>query len=142
MNTTSNKKKTLKLEQSETNRKTEVICYASDFDTAPPELKLKNFGPLASVATSADGKITLGVAVGPRRCVTDQPLAKAGVIWVMHERVQLCLGPQTECALLREGPGASRINNILRVHRHTILNEEEATKTFDEVGQRSLGRLF
>ena len=51
----------------------------------------------------------------------------------MHERVQLCQDPHTEFAILRE----CRINQIL-----TILEEPEAAKIFDEVGQRSLQRLF
>ena len=45
-------------------------------------------------------------------------LSKADVIRAMHERVQLCQDPQTECALLRESLGVSRFNHILRVHGH------------------------
>ena len=60
----------------------------------------------------------------------------------MHERVQLCQDPQTEFALLRESVGVSRINHILRVHGHTILQEQRAAEIQDEVGQRSLERLF
>ena len=50
--------------------------------------------------------------------------------------------PQTEFALLRESLGVSRINHILRVHGHTILQEKRATEIYDEVGQRSLERHF
>ena len=60
----------------------------------------------------------------------------------MHERVQLCQDPQTEFALLRESFGVSRINQTLRAHGHTILQERDAAKIFDEVGERSLERLF
>ena len=60
----------------------------------------------------------------------------------MHERVQLCRDPQTEFALLRESLGVSRINHILRVHGHTILQEQRAAEINDEVVQRSLERLF
>ena len=60
----------------------------------------------------------------------------------MHERVQQCQDPQTGFAFLRERFGVSRINHILEVHGHTILQEKEAAKIFDEVGQRSLERLF
>ena len=60
----------------------------------------------------------------------------------MHERVQLCQDPRTEFALLRESLGVSRINHILRVHGHTILQEQRAADIYDEVGQRSLERLF
>ena len=47
-------------------------------------------------------------------------------------------GPTDGFALLRESLGVSRINLIFRVHGDTILDEEEATQTFDEVGQSSL----
>ena len=50
--------------------------------------------------------------------------------------------PQTEFALLRESLGVSRINHILRVHGHTILQEQRAAEIYDEVGQPSLERLF
>ena len=65
----------------------------------------------------------------PRHCIADQLLAKVDVIGAMHERGQLCLDPQPEFALLRESLGVSRVNNIFRVHGHTILNEEAAAKT-------------
>ena len=58
----------------------------------------------------------------------------------MHERAQLCQDPQTEFALLRESLGVSRVNNILRFHGHTILQEQWAAEIYDEVGQRSLER--
>ena len=60
----------------------------------------------------------------------------------MHECVQLCQDPLTEFALLRESLGVSRINHVLRVHGHTILQEQRAAEIHDEVGQRSLERLF
>ena len=50
--------------------------------------------------------------------------------------------PQTEFALLRESLGVSRINHILRMHGHTILQEKRAAEIYNEVGQRSLERLF
>ena len=60
----------------------------------------------------------------------------------MHERVQLCQDPQTEFALLRESLGVRRINDILRVHGHAILQAQWAAEIYDEVGQQSLERLF
>ena len=60
----------------------------------------------------------------------------------MHERVQHCQDPQTEFALFCESLGVSRINHILRVHGHRILQEQWAAEIFEEVGQRSLERLF
>ena len=71
--------------------------------------------------------------------IADQFLGKARA---MHERDQLCLDPQTEFALLRESLGVSRINHILQVHGRTILQEKKAAETYDEIGQRSLERLF
>ena len=35
-----------------------------------------------------------------------------------------------------------RTNHVLRVHGHTILEEKRAAEIFDDVGQRSLERLF
>ena len=96
---------------------------------------------LASVSTAAAGNNTLGVAVGPRQFFAEQLLAKADVIRAMHQRVQLCQDPQTEFVLLRESLGVSRINHILGVHGHTVLQERRA-EIFDEVGRRSLERLF
>ena len=51
-------------------------------------------------------------------------------------------GQQTEFALLRESLGVSRVNYILRVHGHTILQEQRAAEVHDEIGQRSLEQLF
>ena len=59
----------------------------------------------------------------------------------MHERVQRCQDPRREFALLRESLGVSRMNHILRVQGHTILQVQRA-EIYDEVGQRSLERLF
>ena len=61
---------------------------------------------------------------------------------LLYERVQFCQGPPTEFALLRESLRVSRINHILRVHGHTILQEQSAAAVCDEIGQRSLERLF
>ena len=80
--------------------------------------------------------------MGPRQFIAEQLLAKADVIRAMHERVQLCQDPQTEFALFCGRLGVSRINHILRVHGHTILQEQRTAEIYDEVGQRSLERLF
>ena len=80
--------------------------------------------------------------MGPQQFIADQLLAKADVIRAMHERVQLCQDSQTEGALFCESLGVSRINHIFRVHGHTILLEKRAAEIYDEVGQRSLERLF
>ena len=65
-----------------------------------------------------------GPHLGPRQFIADQLLAKTEVIRAMHERVQLC--QQTEFALLRECLGVSRIDHVLRVHGHTVLQEKRA----------------
>ena len=124
-------------------QKTQVNDYFSDLDISASDWTTSEVRTLATVDTSVYGNITFGIAVGPRRCIAYQLLAKVDVVRAFHERVQLCRGPQTEFALLRESPGVSRINNhIFRVHGHTILTEEVAAKTLDEVGQGSLKRLF
>ena len=60
----------------------------------------------------------------------------------MHERVPHCQVPKTDFVLFCESLGVSRINHILRVHGRTFLHEGQAATIFDEVGQRSLERLF
>ena len=40
------------------------------------------------------------------------------------------------------GRVCSRVNHILRVHGHTILEEHSAAAVFGGIGQRSLERLF
>ena len=98
---------------------------------------------MAKVSTVTAGSInhTGSRCVGPRQYTADQLLGKADVIRAVHERVQPGQYPQTGFDL-RENVGVSRINRILRVHGHTILQEQRAAEIYDEVGQRSLERLF
>ena len=119
-------------------QKTEVIHYVNDLGAASLEWRIRDVQNMAKVSTVTAG-ITPGVAVGPH--IADQFLAKADVIRAVHERVQLCQDPQTGL-LLRQSLGASRINHILRVQGHIILQEQRAAEIYDEVGQRSLERLF
>ena len=121
---------------------TEVVYYVNDLDAAPPEWRVGDVRSLATTSAVTNGSITLRVAVGSRQFVTDYLLSMADVIRAMHERVQLCQHPQTEFALLRESLGVSRINHILRVHGHTILEEQKVAAVHDKIGQRSLERLF
>ena len=121
--------------------KAEVICCVNDLDAAPPDWKTGDVRSVAKTSAVTAGSVTFGVA-GSRQFITDQLLSKADVIRAMHERVQLCQDPQTEFALLREGLGVSRINHTLLVHGHTILQEQKAAEVYDEIGQRSLERLF
>ena len=106
--------------------KTVVIHYVNDLDAAPPEWRIGDVRSLAKTSAVTDGSITLGVAVGSRQFIADQLLSKADVVRAMHERVQLCQDPQTVFSLLRESSGVSRISHILRVHGHTILEEQSA----------------
>ena len=117
--------------------KTEVIHCANDLDAAPPEWKISDVR-----SSEVQPAASLGVAVGSQQFVPDQFLSKADVIRTMHERLQLCQDPQTVFALLRESLGVSRVNHMLRVHGHTILEEQSADGAYDEIGQRSLERLF
>ena len=113
----------------------------ADLDKTFLVWKVNEIHALATVATASHGNITLGIAVGPRRCMEDQLLAKADVIRAMHEHVQLCQDPQTEFASVRESLGISRANHFFRVYGHMIMAEEKAPKNF-QVGQGSLQRLF
>ena len=115
-------------------QKTEVIYHVNDLDAAPLGWSIRDVQNMAKVYTVTAGSITLGVAVGPRQYIADQLLGNADVIRAMHKRVQLCQESQTEFALLRESTGVSRINHILRVHGHTILQELRAAEIYDEVG--------
>ena len=104
--------------------------------------KIDDVKKMATVSTATAGSVTLGVAVAPRQFIADQLLAKAVVIRAMRERVQLCQDSHPEFSLLRESLGVSRINHNLRVHGHTILQEQRAAEIYDEVGQRSPERRF
>ena len=114
--------------------KKKVTYRVNDLDAAP-EWKIGDVRSLAGASTVTAGSITLGVAVRSRQSIADQLLSKADVIRAMHERVQLCQDPQTEFALLRESLGVRGLG-------HTILEEQRAAAVYDEIGQRSLERLF
>ena len=118
--------------------KKEAICCVNDLDAAPLEWEIGDVRSLAETSAVTAGSITLGVAVGSRQFITDQLQSKADVVRAMHERVWLCQDSQTEFALPRESLGASRVNHILRVHGH----KQRAAVVYDEIGQRSLERLF
>ena len=60
--------------------KTEVIYYVSVLDNTGLEWKINEVRALTTVATTTRGNITLGFAVGPRRCIADQLLAKADAL--------------------------------------------------------------
>ena len=116
-------------------QKTEVIYCVNDLDTAPLEWRIGDVQNMASLHSCRWKHHA-------RSRIADQLSAKADVIRAMHEGVQLCQNPETEFALLRESLGVSRINHILRVHGHTILQAQRAAEIQDELGQRSLERVF
>ena len=113
--------------------KTEAIHHVNDLDAAPLEWKICDVRSLAKTLRSYRS-ITLGVAVGPQ-FITDQLLSKADVIRALP-------GSADGIRPLRESLSVSRINHILRVHGHTILEEQRAAAVYDEIGQRLLERLF
>ena len=107
--------------------KTEVIYYVDyveDLNAALPEWKIHDVKKVAAVCTVTARSVTLGVAVGPRQFIAGQLLAMAEAIRAMHS-------PTGKS-------GVSRVNHILRVHGHTILQERRAVEIYDEVGQRSV----
>ena len=123
-------------------QKTEVIYCVKELDAASPGWKIDEVRLLASASTVAAGSNTLRVAMGPRQVIADQLLAKADVTRAMRERVQPCQDARTDLALLRESLGVSRINHLLRVHGHTMLQVKRAAEICGGVGHRSLERLF
>ena len=82
--------------EEEQNQKAEVIFHGNDVDAALLESRIRDVQSMAKVSTVTAGSITFGVAVGPRQYIADQLLGKADVTRAVHERVQLCQGPQTE----------------------------------------------
>ena len=81
---------------------------------------------VATVRLASDGTLTLGVATGPQRAITEQLDKKTSVVKAMHERVQLCQNPQTEFVLARDSLGVGRVNHILRVHGHSLAEQDGA----------------
>ena len=94
---------------------------------------------LASVTTAARGSVTLGVAAGPRQFFADQLLATSSGPCMNGCS---CATRRQNFALLHDSLGIRRITHILRVHGHTHFQGDKPPKIFDEVGQRSLERLF
>ena len=94
--------------------KTEVICGVNDLDVALPECEIGD-GRLAKTSAPTAGSSTLGVAVG--HFITDQLRTKADVI-----------------RAVRESLGVSRINHILRVQGHKILEEQRAAAIYERSG--------
>ena len=116
---------TTKLEQSELRRK-HVIDNAAGLDTAPPEWKIVEVRS-ESLPLSGTPPVHRGPTLGQGRCYSCS--AVPGSL-------------DRNCAPLRESLGVSRTNHILRVHGHATLQEKRADEIYDEVGQRSLERLF
>ena len=77
---------------------------------------------LAKTSAVTDGSITLGVAVGSRQFIAAQVSSAQ------------CASASSS-AILCESLGVGRINHILRVHGHIILEEQRAAEVYDEIGQ-------
>ena len=124
--------------------KTQVIYYATPdlLASRAHEWRLDDVKSKASISCAADGVLTLGVMTGPAVSVTSQLEQKTKVVRAMHERVKLCHDSQTEFVLARESLGVGRVNHILRVHGHALVEESGSATEFDEVGRETLERLF
>ena len=124
--------------------KTEVLYYATPetLGRNTVQWQVEQVRTKATVQLAAEGTNTLGVATGPAHFVTAQLETKTAVVKAMHERVQLCQDSQSEFILARESLGVGRVNHILRVHGHHLAENGGATNKFDDVGRRSLERLF
>jgi hypothetical protein len=124
--------------------KTEVIYYSTQqsLDEHAAQWQLEQVRSNASVSLATEGTLTLGVATGPEDFIVAQLKRKTRVVKAMHERVQLCQDPQTESVLARESLGVGRVNHILRVHGHTLVEQGGAAGAFDDVGRTTLERLF
>jgi hypothetical protein len=124
--------------------KTEVLYYATQptLEQHAAQWQLDQVRTKASVSLASDGTLTLGVATGSSEFVTSQLQRKTQVVKAMHERVQLCQDPQAEFILARESLGLGRVNHILRVHGHSLVERDGAAAAFDAVGRTSLERLF
>ena len=85
----------------------------NDLNAVPPEWTTDDVRSTAKISSVTSGSVTLGVAIGSEKFITDQLLSKADVFRALHERVQLFQDSQMEFAFLRESLGVSRINHIL-----------------------------
>ena len=119
----------------------DTLCYVSDLDNADPEWKNTEARAPAAVATATHGNSTLESQWAHDTAWRTTSWQKADVLRAMHERVRLCQDPRIAFALTRESLEVNRVNHILRLHGHTILDEESAAKTFDDIGMGSLERL-
>lgn len=123
--------------------KSDVIYFAdSDTLTANSTLwRLDEVRNLASVRTPDESGLTLGVATGTAEAVDAQLERKVQVVTAMHERVAVCNDVQTEHVLCRQSLGVGRVNHILRVHGHELLERGSLTG-FDDATRTVMDRLF
>ena len=62
--------------------------------------------------------------------------------WHREERAFNSARIRRQSAPSSESLGVSRVNHVLRVHGHTILEEQSAAAVKNEIGQRSFERVF
>ena len=113
-------------------QKTEVIYCVDDFGAAPPEWKIDEVRKLATVSTVTAGSNTLGgrgtPTVNCRPALGQDKRSNARTCPVVSVPAHRIWSPSL---------GVSRINHILRVHGHSIFQENRAAAIYDEGGQWS-----
>ena len=117
--------------------KTEVIYCVNDLDAATPEWKIGDVRSLAKTPAFTAGSIAFGIAVGSPQFIMHQLLSKADVIRAMHERIRRQSSPSFQKVWASSVSTASCGFTATK-----ILEEQRAAAVYDEIGQRSLERLF
>ena len=118
--------------------KSEVIYHVNDLDAAPPERRGGDVRKLTKTSTVTDGSITTESLSDLDRSLRTNSWARQ----TSSERRTNASNSARTRRRCSECLGVSRINHLLRVHGHTILQEQRAAEIYDEIGQRSLERLF
>ena len=125
-------------------KKTEVIYYATEEEMRNHRetWQLGRVEREAAVSSAACGSLTLGVATGPSSSVDEQLQTKVRVVRAMQEKAAVCQDPQTEHVLCRQSLGIGRVNHILRVHGHELVQRRDKLEAFDDVTREVVDRLF
>ena len=124
--------------------KTEVLYFASAEALAEHDAawELEFVKTQAAVSLADEGALTLGVAIGPDHVVATQVDQKAQVVRAVHQRTEVCSDAQTEHVISRQSLGVCRVNHILRVHGHDLLEAGDSLQQFDSAAELAMDRLF
>ena len=124
--------------------KTEVLYFASAEALAENDAvwELAFVRNQAAVSLAEEGTLTLGVATGPDRVVAAQVNQKAQVVCAVHQRAEVCPDAQAEHVISRQSLGVCRVNHILRVHGHDLLEAGDSLQQFDSAAAQAMERLF